>query len=79
MHAQGLVRQEQVDTFNIPHVYPSVEQMTRIINHNGQFKIVRMELRSARSEPNAPIDMESAVMHLRAFTESMQPGLSHGE
>ncbi|KAL7137578.1 hypothetical protein ABFS83_10G102100 [Erythranthe nasuta] len=66
---EGILIQDRVDSLNIPHVYPSVKQMKRLVEQNGCFEIVKMELRNARSNMEAPIDIESAVMHLRAFTE----------
>lgn len=69
MVKEGLIDQDEVDSFNIPHVYPSVEQMSRIVEKNGCFSIVKMELRNARPDPKAPIDYEVAVMNLRAFAE----------
>ncbi|KAI3443709.1 hypothetical protein Pfo_000374 [Paulownia fortunei] len=69
MVKEGLLDQDQVDSFNIPHVYPSVKEMTRLVEKNGSFIIVKMELRNSRPSTEAPIDIESAIMHLRAFTE----------
>ncbi|KAL3616820.1 hypothetical protein CASFOL_039214 [Castilleja foliolosa] len=69
MVKEGLLNQDQVDSFNFPHVYPSVEQMTNVVQKNGLFDIVKIELRNARPDPKAPIDIEGAIMHLRAFTE----------
>ncbi|KAL8040529.1 hypothetical protein ABFX02_10G104400 [Erythranthe guttata] len=69
MVEEGILIQDRVDSLNIPHVYPSVKQMKSLVELNGSFEIVKMELRNARSDMEAPIDIESAVMHLRAFTE----------
>lgn len=65
-----MLSQEKVDAFNVGHVYPSVKQMRRVVEKNGCFEIVKMEIRNARPNLEAPIDMESAVMHLRALAES---------
>lgn len=65
-----MLSQDKVDTLNVPHVYPSVKQMRRATEKNGCFEIVEMEIRNARSNQEAPIDIESAVMHLRALAES---------
>ncbi|GFP95945.1 probable S-adenosylmethionine-dependent methyltransferase at5g38780 [Phtheirospermum japonicum] len=69
MVKEGLLNQDQIDSFNFPHVYPCVEQMTRLVQKNGCFDIVKMELRNARPNPQALIDIEGAIMHVRAFTE----------
>ncbi|KAK6158989.1 hypothetical protein DH2020_006303 [Rehmannia glutinosa] len=69
MVQEGLLKQDQVDLFNFPHVYPSVKQMTRLVEKNGCFEIIKMEQRNARTNTEAPIDIESAIMHLRAFTQ----------
>ncbi|XP_047940321.1 loganic acid O-methyltransferase-like isoform X2 [Salvia hispanica] len=70
MVKEGMLSQDKVDTLNVPHVYPSVKQMRRAMEKNGCFEIVEMEIRNARSNQEAPIDIESAVMHLRALAES---------
>lgn len=69
MVKEGLIDEDEVDSFNIPHVYPSVEQMSRIVAKNGCFSIVKMELRNSLPDPKAPIDNEVAVMHIRALAE----------
>lgn len=43
--------------------------MSGCVQENGCFEIIKMEIRNARPHKEAPIDMESAIMHLRAFTE----------
>ncbi|XP_051150579.1 loganic acid O-methyltransferase-like [Andrographis paniculata] len=69
MVKEGMLKQHQVDSFNIPHVYPSMKQMKRFVENNGSFRIVKMELQNAWLNKEAPIDMVTAIMHLRAFTE----------
>ncbi|KAL8492045.1 hypothetical protein ACS0TY_023602 [Phlomoides rotata] len=67
---EGLIDQEKFDSFNIPHLYPSVEQMKRVVQKNGDFEIVKMELiTNATPNLDAPINIEGAIMHLRAFSE----------
>ncbi|GER51387.1 S-adenosyl-L-methionine-dependentmethyltransferases superfamily protein [Striga asiatica] len=66
---EGLLDHDLVDTFNFPHMYPWVEQMTRLVEKNGCFDVVKIELRNARPDLKARIDMESAIRHLRAFTQ----------
>lgn len=67
---QGVLSQDEVDSLNVPHVYPSVKQMSRAVEKNGCFEVVKMEIRNARPNVEAPIDIESAVMHLRALAEA---------
>ncbi|XP_073146408.1 loganic acid O-methyltransferase-like [Henckelia pumila] len=69
MVKEGLIEEDEVDSFNIPHVYPSIKQMSRIVEKNGRFNIVKTALRNARPDPKVPIDNEVAVMHLRALAE----------
>lgn len=65
-----MLSQEKVDAFNVGHVYPSVKQMRRVVEKSGSFEIVKMEIRNARPNVEAPIDMEGAVMHLRALAQT---------
>lgn len=65
IYVQGVVEQDGVDSFNIPHVYPSMKEMRRVVEKNGCFEIVRMEHGGARGS----MDIESAIMHLRACSE----------
>lgn len=64
-----MLAQDKVDTLNVPHVYPSMKQMRKAVEKNGSFEIVKMEMRNARPNLEAPINIESAVMHLRALAE----------
>ncbi|KAL8524881.1 hypothetical protein ACS0TY_014485 [Phlomoides rotata] len=43
--------------------------MKRVVQENGDFEIVNMEIRNARRNQEARINIEGAIMHLRAFTE----------
>ncbi|XP_073148127.1 loganic acid O-methyltransferase-like [Henckelia pumila] len=69
MVKEGLIKQDGVDSFNIPHVYPSVKQMSKIVEKNGCFSIKKMEMRNTRTELEASIDHDGAIMHLRAAME----------
>ncbi|KAG8367056.1 hypothetical protein BUALT_Bualt16G0032700 [Buddleja alternifolia] len=66
---EGLLNQDQVDTFNVPQVYPSVKEMTRLVEKNGLFNIEKMELKNRKANIKAGIDPESGIMHLRAVGE----------
>lgn len=66
------MEEELVDSFNIPHVYPSLEEMRRVVERNGSFEVVKMELRDAMPNTRAgDIELESMIMHLRAFSEGI--------
>ncbi|KAH6817144.1 hypothetical protein C2S51_000747 [Perilla frutescens var. frutescens] len=69
MVAEGVLSQEKVDAFNVPHVYPSMKQMKRAVEKNGCFEIVKMEIRNARSNLESPINIDIALMHLRALAQ----------
>ncbi|XP_073139001.1 loganic acid O-methyltransferase-like [Henckelia pumila] len=67
MVKEGLINQDEMDSFNIPCVYPSVKQMSRIVEKNGCFSIARMELNAPMINPIT--DHEAGIMHLRAAVE----------
>ncbi|XP_073030079.1 loganic acid O-methyltransferase-like [Primulina eburnea] len=69
MVKEGLIKQDEVDSFNIPHVYPSVKQMSKIVDKNGCFSVVKMELRNTRTDLEASLDRDGAIIHLRAAME----------
>ncbi|KAL1531377.1 loganic acid O-methyltransferase-like [Salvia divinorum] len=45
MVREGVIEQEQVDSFNVPNVYPCVKDLRRVVERNGCFQIVKMEFR----------------------------------
>ena len=60
---QGVLAQERVDSFNIPIIFPYIEEIRRLIEKNKCFEIVKMEkLESAGNS-------ENAIMHIRAGFE----------
>ncbi|XP_051152269.1 loganic acid O-methyltransferase-like [Andrographis paniculata] len=70
MVKKGLLKHRKVDAFNIPNVYPSLKEMRRIVENNGSFRILRMELVDVLAKSKkSRVDMTNLVMHLRAFTE----------
>ncbi|KZV53529.1 putative S-adenosylmethionine-dependent methyltransferase [Dorcoceras hygrometricum] len=69
MVGEGLIDQDEVDSFNIPHVYPSVEQMSKIVEKNGCFSILKMELRRIHAGPKSSLEHEAAIMTIRAVFE----------
>ncbi|XP_057764864.1 loganic acid O-methyltransferase-like [Salvia miltiorrhiza] len=66
MVKEGVLAQEVVDSFNIPIVYACINDVRRIVEKNGCFEIVKMEMVE-------PVDIATAetnvVMHLRAAME----------
>ncbi|KAH6755615.1 hypothetical protein C2S53_011182, partial [Perilla frutescens var. hirtella] len=68
--AMGVLEQELVDSFNIPVVYPCIEDMRRVIEKNGCFEIVKLELGNLKGKDrDGYTDAESVIMHLRAALE----------
>ncbi|KAK8522762.1 hypothetical protein V6N13_115716 [Hibiscus sabdariffa] len=72
MAREGLVSEEEVDSFNLPIYTPSPEEMEAAVEKNGQFGIEILEL---TSNPDAladgRVDMEAWVSHVRAANEGM--------
>ncbi|XP_047973851.1 loganic acid O-methyltransferase-like [Salvia hispanica] len=63
MVKEGVLAQERVDSFNIPIIFPYIEEIRRLIEKNKCFEIVKMEkLESAGNS-------ENAIMHIRAGFE----------
>lgn len=61
-----------MDSFNIPHVYPSLKEMRRVVEKNGSFEVAKLDLRDAMPNTGAgDIELETAIMHLRAFSEGI--------
>ncbi|KAL1543979.1 gibberellin A4 carboxyl methyltransferase [Salvia divinorum] len=67
MVKEGVLSQERVDSFNIPVVLPRIEDIRRLVEKNGCFEIVKMEMVEAESATDG--ETETAVMHLRAGLE----------
>ncbi|XP_055815383.1 loganic acid O-methyltransferase-like [Solanum dulcamara] len=62
---EGIVEESLVDSFNLPMFFPSVEDMTKVVEKNRYFSIERMEL----TNPQSNIDAKSFISHLRAGLE----------
>ncbi|XP_047982997.1 loganic acid O-methyltransferase-like [Salvia hispanica] len=65
MVKEGVLAQERVDSFNIPIVFPWVEQVRRLLEKNKCFEIVKME----KVEIAGKRDSKTSVMHIRAGLE----------
>ncbi|XP_047974987.1 loganic acid O-methyltransferase-like [Salvia hispanica] len=63
MVKEGVLAQERVDLFNIPIIFPCIEEIRRLVEKNKCFEIVKME----RLEVEG--DAKNAVMHIRAALE----------
>lgn len=68
---QGLVTEEQVDSFNLPIYIPSPEEMTFRITQNGDFTIEAMELTNPSPSTGGPIDVRAWMTHVRVAMEVM--------
>ncbi|CAN4114033.1 unnamed protein product [Withania somnifera] len=64
---EGIVEESLVDSFNLPLYFPSIEDMTRVVEKNGCFSIERMKL----TNPQYNIDAKSFISHLRAALEGI--------
>lgn len=70
---QGILKQDEVESINIPHVYPCVNKMERLVERNGSFEIAKLELirKNGRVNPEGEVmDIEAMILNLRAAAES---------
>ncbi|EXB53857.1 putative S-adenosylmethionine-dependent methyltransferase [Morus notabilis] len=68
---EELISEAQVDSFNLPLYAASPKEMTELINQNGFFSIVRMELNNLFSCIDSQTTGKSCTMHLRAALEGI--------
>ncbi|OMO55594.1 SAM dependent carboxyl methyltransferase [Corchorus capsularis] len=67
----GLVKQEKVDSFNIPFYFPNAEEMVRIVERNGYFIVEKIQEYLSKS-PVISKDVQFLITsHLRAATEGI--------
>ncbi|XP_024019340.1 probable S-adenosylmethionine-dependent methyltransferase At5g37970 [Morus notabilis] len=71
MAKEELISEAQVDSFNLPLYAASPKEMTELINQNGFFSIVRMELNNLFSCIDSQTTGKSCTMHLRAALEGI--------
>ncbi|XWS34330.1 hypothetical protein CRYUN_Cryun21dG0030300 [Craigia yunnanensis] len=69
MAKEGLLSEDQVDSFNIPIYAPSPMEITELVERNGCFSIERLELTNFQTEDDAKVDVRACVMHIRAGFE----------
>ena len=63
---QGVIEQDQVDSFNVPNVYPCVKDLRRVVERNGCFEIVKMEFGEVSI---GKVEPENSIMIIRAIFE----------
>ena len=68
---QGLISEDQVDSFNLPYYAASPEEVAGLVEKNGYFSIERMELTNPATVLEGPIDIRAWIMHVRAAMEGM--------
>lgn len=72
---QGLVKEKDVDSFNLPYYEPCMEEVKAIIEEEGSFNADRLQMFEF-NDPNGDIDnkyqsAQSMANGLRAVTEAM--------
>lgn len=68
---QGLVAEAQVDSFNLPLYFPTLEEMTEIVKKNGCFSIALMKIPNPNLEILPKISLDNGLSHIRAVTEGV--------
>ncbi|KFK43769.1 hypothetical protein AALP_AA1G170500 [Arabis alpina] len=71
MAREGVIKEEQVDSFNLPVYYPTPKELEDIIISNGELAIEKMvTLDGAEAQDTMP-ELESRVLYLRAALEGL--------
>ncbi|BBG94523.1 S-adenosyl-L-methionine-dependent methyltransferases superfamily protein [Prunus dulcis] len=68
MANMGLVSKEKVDCFNLPVYFPSLEELTAIIERNREFRIEKME---AISHPKMKTEPKQYISGIKAVFEGI--------
>ncbi|GMI87498.1 hypothetical protein like AT1G68040 [Hibiscus trionum] len=71
MAHEGLISEDEVDSFNLPIYTPSPEDMEAAVEKNGQFSIEILELSNAAALVDGRVDIKAWVSHVRAANEEM--------
>ncbi|OWM90729.1 hypothetical protein CDL15_Pgr021034 [Punica granatum] len=71
MAKEGIIKESDVDSLNLPIYTATPQEMTELVNTNGCFDIERMELTASRSKIKGPINAQAWMMHLRAGLEGI--------
>ncbi|KAM6546797.1 hypothetical protein CsatB_027533 [Cannabis sativa] len=69
MAKEGLVNEDQVDSFNIPVYLVSQNEMKELIEINECFSIEKIELTKSMFDQSQIISTQTTTMHLRAAVE----------
>lgn len=68
---KGIIRETDVDSFNLPIYAASPLEMTELVNANGCFNIERIEVSAPRSETEVSVDGQELALHTRATLEGI--------
>ncbi|GFZ21296.1 S-adenosyl-L-methionine-dependent methyltransferases superfamily protein [Actinidia rufa] len=67
----GSISEAELDSFNLPLYFPSLKEMTQLVQSNGCFSIESMELTDPLSKMVGPLNVRAVVMHFRAGLEGI--------
>ncbi|XP_057485069.1 loganic acid O-methyltransferase-like isoform X1 [Actinidia eriantha] len=67
----GSISEAELDSFNLPLYFPSLKEMTQLVQSNGCFSIESMELTDPHSMIVGPLNVRAVVMHFRAGLEGI--------
>ncbi|XP_049415038.1 loganic acid O-methyltransferase-like [Solanum stenotomum] len=68
---EGKLDESLVDSFNLPMYFPSLEDMTKVVEKNGCFSIEMMELRHTKSKILDEVDAKTLMITVRACLEGV--------
>ncbi|KAG7591745.1 S-adenosyl-L-methionine-dependent methyltransferase [Arabidopsis thaliana x Arabidopsis arenosa] len=71
MAREGVIKEEEVDSFNLPIYYPTPKELEDIIRSNGELKIDKMETLGSMGAQDTMPDLQSRVLYLRAVLEGL--------
>ncbi|KAK4736353.1 hypothetical protein R3W88_000050 [Solanum pinnatisectum] len=68
---EGKLDESLVNSFNVPVYFPSIEDMTRVVEKNDCFSIERIELTHPKSKIVDEADAKTLMINLRAVLEGL--------
>ncbi|KAM3327764.1 loganic acid O-methyltransferase [Capsicum galapagoense] len=68
---EGKLDESLVNSFNLPIYFPSLEDMTKVVEKNNYFSIEKMELTYPKSEIIDEADGKNLMINLRAVLEGL--------
>ncbi|CAF2083258.1 BnaA06g38320D [Brassica napus] len=71
MAREGRIKEEDVDSFNLPIYYTTPKELEEIIRSNGELKIEKMGTLDGVDAYDTMPDLESRVLYLRAVLERL--------